>query len=293
MFIRRQGQLADPMIDLSLFQNRAFSVAFSSNVLNVFVSFGSFILISQYLQLVLGLSPIQAGLLSLPASLLAIAGPMLSAYLSERVGLRFSLAGLLGIAGLGFALQTLVGGSTAVLFVAAGWALWAFGGSAAATLSTSTIIGAARPERAGAVSALGQTGGELGGALGIAMLGSLGTLIYRAAVASALPTGISPEMASAARDTLGGALSVANQLSDAAAAATLVATAQDGLTAAVQLVCGISAVVMLLTAIAVMVYINERQPSQCRPTCEAEQSVAADRETPRRGSLTLTGIAAD
>ena len=97
-FMRRQQILADPMLDLTLFRNRAFNVSLASNVLNVFVSFGSFILISQYLQLVLGLAPLQAGLLSVPASLLAIAGPLLSPVLAQRVGMRLSLAGLLGIA---------------------------------------------------------------------------------------------------------------------------------------------------------------------------------------------------
>src|SRR5207245_4449297 len=121
LFIRRQRTLADPMLDLTLFRNSAFNVALASNVQNVFVSFGSFILISQYLQLVLGLSPLRAGLLSLPASLLAIAGPMLSPLLTQRIGMRLSLAGLLGIAAVGFAVQALVGGPLAVATVAAGW----------------------------------------------------------------------------------------------------------------------------------------------------------------------------
>src|SRR5207248_3073976 len=124
-------------------------------------------------------------------------------------------------------IQAFAGGSLAPLTVAVGWALWAFGGSAAATLTTGTIIGSAPPERAGAVSALAQTGAELGGALGIAMLGSLGTAIYRGMVASSIPVGVSPEVAAAARDTLGGALSLASQLPDSAAAAALVLTAQD------------------------------------------------------------------
>src|ERR1700704_4117529 len=227
IFVRRQQSLADPMLDLTLFRNRAFSISLGSNVLNVFVSFGSFILVSQYLQLVLGLSPLQAGALSLPASVLAIAGPLLSPVLAQRVGMRLSLTTLLVIAGIGFAVQSLVGGPWAIFSVAVGWALWAFGGSAAATLTTGTIIGSAPPERAGAVSALAQTGAELGGALGIAVLGSLGTAIYRGMVASSLPEGIAPELAAAARDTLGGALSVASQIPDSAAAATLVLTAQD------------------------------------------------------------------
>src|SRR5207237_1325509 len=214
LFVRRQRTLADPMVDLSLFRNRAFSLALGSSVLNVFVSFGSFILVSQYLQLVLNLSPLQAGLLSLPASLLAIAGPTLSPMLAQRIGTGLSIAALLGIAGVGFAIQALVGGPFAVVMVAVGWALWALGGSAAVTMTTSTVLSSARPERAGAVSALAQTGAELGGALGIAILGSLGTAIYRGTVAAVIPNGLSPELAAAARDTLGGALNVASQMPD-------------------------------------------------------------------------------
>ena len=74
--------------------------------------------------------------------------------------------------------------------MAVGWALWALGGSAAATLTTGTIISAAPPERAGAVSALAQAGAEMGGALGIAVLGSVGTVIYRGMVAAAVPGSI-------------------------------------------------------------------------------------------------------
>ena len=101
VFFRRQLTLADPLVDLALFQRPQFSVAVAVNVLNVFVSFGSYILISQYLQLVLGLSPLQAGLLALPASLLAIAGPMLSPIVVPRFGTAASVAAFLAIAGAG------------------------------------------------------------------------------------------------------------------------------------------------------------------------------------------------
>jgi DHA2 family multidrug resistance protein-like MFS transporter len=278
MFIRRQRTLADPMLDLTLFRDRLFNVALASNVLNVFVSFGSFILVSQYLQLVLGLSPLHAGLLSLPASLLAIAGPMLSPILTQRIGMRLSLAGLLGIAAVGFAVQALVGGPLAVATVAVGWALWAFGGSAAATLTTGAIMGSARPERAGAVSALAQTGAELGGALGIAVLGSLGTAIYHAMVAAAIPDDLSPELAAAARDTLGGALSVASQVADPTAAATLVFTAQHALTIAVQVTSALGAGITIASAVAVLIYLgapHSRGQASSDAVCKPELAVAA------------------
>jgi DHA2 family multidrug resistance protein-like MFS transporter len=159
--------------------------------------------------------------------------------------------------------------------VAVGWALWAFGGSAAATLTTGTVIASARPERAGAVSALAQTGAELGGALGIAVLGSLGTAMYRSSVASAIPAGLAPDLAAAARDTLGGALNVASQMADPAAAATLVATAQQSFTSAVQVTCALSAVLSLLAALAVAVYFEAREKRTPVERCEREAVLVA------------------
>ena len=278
LFLRRQRQLTDPMLDLSLFRNRAFTVSLSSNVVNVFVSFGCFILISQYLQLVLGLSPLAAGLVSLPASAAAIAGPMLSPIFAQRAGVSRTVASLLAIAGLGFAVQVLVGSANGLFVIALGWALWALGGSAAATLTTNTLIGSARPERAGAVSALAQTGAELGGALGIAILGSLGTAIYRASLASVVPLGLSPEAAAAAHNTLAGALTVASQLSDPAAGAALVLTAQQGLTTAIQITSAIAAALSLATAALVARYFDRPAPyveSTCAALAVASPQVLA------------------
>jgi DHA2 family multidrug resistance protein-like MFS transporter len=82
------------------------------------------------------------------------------------------------------------------------------------TLTVDLVIGAAPPERAGAASAIAETGAELGGALGLAVLGSLGIAVYRSQVAAALPPGISPEVAEAVQETLGGAVAVAMQLPD-------------------------------------------------------------------------------
>jgi DHA2 family multidrug resistance protein-like MFS transporter len=266
--------LPDPMLDLSLFADRAFSLSLASNVLNVFVSFGSFILLSQYLQLGLGLSPLQAGLLSLPASAAAILGPMLSPMLSERVGMRVSLAGLLAITACGFAVQTLVGGSLSVYAVALGWALWALGGSAAATLTTGNVIASARPERAGAVSALAQTGAELGGALGIAVIGSIGAAIYRGMVSSAVPAEISPELADSIRQTAAGALSVAGQIADV----NLVLTAQHALTVAVQMTSGLSAVLSLATAVAVALYFRNSSGTTSEVTYDRPCEVVHERD---------------
>jgi DHA2 family multidrug resistance protein-like MFS transporter len=119
----------------------------------------------------------------------------------------------------------------------------------------------------------------LGGALGIAVLGSLGSAIYRGMVASALPAGVSPELAAAARDTLGGALSVASQIQDPAAAATLVLSAQDALTTAVHVTSAIGALISILSAVAVVIVLRARQnvcqDSASDQPCEFERAQSA------------------
>jgi DHA2 family multidrug resistance protein-like MFS transporter len=85
----------------------------------------------------------------------------------------------------------------------------------------SLALGTAPPERAGAASAIVETSSELGGALGIAILGSIATAIYRSAMASAVPAGVPHLAANAARDRLGGALAAAQQLPDETGAALL------------------------------------------------------------------------
>jgi MFS transporter, DHA2 family, multidrug resistance protein len=84
LFFRRQKRLADPLIDVTLFRRAAFSAALATNLLTVFVAFGSFFFVAQYLQLVLGLTPLQAGLVSLPSSLAFIVGSMLTQKLTNH-----------------------------------------------------------------------------------------------------------------------------------------------------------------------------------------------------------------
>ena len=161
-------------------------------------------------------------------------------------------------------MQTLVGGPLAAFTVAIGWALWAFGGSAAATLTTGTIIGSAPPERAGAVSALAQDRRGTGRRAGHrrARQPRDGDLSRDGDDRAASGPEARPA-AAAARDTLGGALNVASQLSDPAAATALTLTAQQALTNAVQVTCALSAVVSILTAVAVALYFNARgEPSR-------------------------------
>ena len=123
------------------------------------------------------------------------------------------------------------------------------------TLATELIVGSAPPEQAGAATGMSETSGELGGALGIAILGSVGTAVYRTEVAESLPPGIPAEVADAARDTLGGALAIAQTLPEALGA-PLVAAAQLAFIDAIHFVAAVAAVRAVLTAIGAAVALR-------------------------------------
>lgn len=186
VFIRRQQRLADPLIDLALFRSPAFSVSVATNMLAVFVCLGVFLLIAQYLQLVLGLSPLAAGLWTMPTALANILGSMTAPRLVRlvRPGQVVGAGLVLGAAGLLLLART---DGLAVLVTAT--VVMFLGVSAVMTICTDLIVASAPPERAGVASAISETGGELGGALGIALLGSFALLVYRLALAGHLPAG--------------------------------------------------------------------------------------------------------
>jgi DHA2 family multidrug resistance protein-like MFS transporter len=105
-----------------------------------------------------------------------------------------------------------------------GFVLYSLGLAPVFTLATDLIVGSAPPERAGAAAALSETGSEFGGALGIALLGSIGTAVYRRAMAGEAPSGVAPEALAAARMTLGAAVEVSHRLGDTTGAALLEAS---------------------------------------------------------------------
>lgn len=257
-FVRRQRRLADPLIDLRLFQVPAFRVSLAVFTLTTLVVFGSYVLIAQFLQLVLGLSPLVAGLWMLPGSVGVIAGSMLAPAIVRRVHPAFVMGGGLGLATLGFTVLTQVSaGSLAP--VVAGSALVYLGLGPVFTLGTDLIVGAAPPEKAGAAAAISETSSEFGGALGIAVLGSVGTALYRSSIAGATLDGVPEAARSAARETLGGAVTAATGLADPAGA-TLLAAARGAFVDTLQLVATICAVVSAATALAAVIVLRRIRP---------------------------------
>ncbi len=249
-FVKRQARLSDPLIDLRLFRVPAFSAALLTYMLGTFIAFGAFIFTAQYLQLVLGLSPLKAGLWMLPFFCGFIVGSTLTPALVRRVRPAYAIAGGLALAALGYGLLTQVSGDASLPLLVGAGITYSLGLAPVFTLATDLIVGTAPPERAGAAAAVSETSSELGGALGIAILGSIGTAVYRTQVAAAIPPGIPPEAASAARGTLGGALAVAERLPEHLGAAVL-GPAREAFTHGMQLNAALCALIALGTAVVV------------------------------------------
>ena len=246
-FVRRQQALVDPLIDVRLFRMPAFSASLATYLLATLVAFGSYIFIAQYLQLVLGLSPLQAGLWTLPWMVGFIVGSNLTPLMARRIRPAVLIAGGLVVATVGFAILTQVDEASGLTSIVTASIVFSLGLSPAFTLTTDLIIGSAPPEKAGAAAAISETSSELGGALGIAILGSIGTAVYRRMMTSAVPQGLTYEAIEAARGTLGGAMGVAEEL-PIQLGAELLATAREAFTRALELTAVICAIVALVTA---------------------------------------------
>lgn len=218
LFVRRQQRLDDPLIDLHLFRIRALSASLITYLLTVFVFFGVGLYIAQYFQLVLGMGPLRAGLWSLPSAVCFIVGSLLSSRIIQRFRPADIMATSLVITAIGFAMMTQVEVDTSPLYIVAATSVYSIAGAPVVTLATDIVVGSAPPERAGAASAISETSAEFGGALSVALLGSIGTAVYRAGMRDVPVAGVSAEQMEAARATLGGALSTVEQLPPAVGA---------------------------------------------------------------------------
>src|SRR5919106_5817446 len=178
VFIWRQQTLADPLIDLRLFRTPAFSASLVTYMFATFAVFGPYVFIAQYLQLVLGLSPMNAGLWTMPFAGGFVVGSMLSPLVARRVRPAVLMAAGLVISAAGFAVLSGLDGGSGLAVIVTSTVVFSLGLSPVFTLANDFIIGSAPPERAGAASAISETCSEFGGALGIAILGSIGTAIY-------------------------------------------------------------------------------------------------------------------
>lgn len=247
LFVHRQGRIAYPLLDLRLFAHAPFRAALAAYALACLAMFGVYIFMTQYLQLVLGLSPLRAGLATLPWSLCFVVGSLMSGQLAARwpphrilvVGLWSAAVGF-GLLGLGQGLWWLVPATV----------IMGLGLAPVFTIGNEIIITSAPAERAGAASALSETASEFSGALGIALFGSAGMVVYRQALADAALPGLPADALQAAGASLGGAVHLAESL-PAAQATALLGAARAGFTDALQATAWAGALLVAVAAVMV------------------------------------------
>ena len=276
-FVRRQQQLEDPLIDPQLFRIPTFNVALAVNLIAVFVAFGYFLFVAQYLQLVLGLTPLQAGLASLPSAVGFIVGSNVAPRFVHRVRPALVLAVGLGTAAASLLAMTRTSTESGLAILIVSSVLNSLAMAPVITLTTELIVGSAPPERAGVASGISETAAELGGALGIAVLGSLGMAVYRSQLARNLPANLPGEALAAAQDTLGAAIEFAGQL-PAGLGAQLSQVSQQAFVRGLHVVALTSAVIALF-AVGLVVFAL-RSPTvaasewAAQPEAEREQRAA-------------------
>jgi len=212
VFTRRQLRSSDPMLDLRLFRLPTFRTALVINMIGVFVAFGYFLFVAQYFQLVLGMSPLATGLVMAPSGLGFLIGSQLTPRVMPLVRPAYLIGGGLALTGVGLLMMTQLSASDGYGLALAASVVCSLGLAPVFGITTEMIVGSAPPEQAGAASGVSETGAELGGALGISILGSVSIAIYRGDLATTLPAGLSDDDVHSVRDTLGAAARVASEL---------------------------------------------------------------------------------
>lgn len=210
VFTRRQRRLAHPLIDLTLLRNRAFSTSLSIMLLTGVVMSGASLFVALYLQMVQGLTALTAGLWMIPQAVAMIAGSMVAPRLARRIRPGVLIASGLLISAGGLSLLIFVGSTGGLPLVVTSFVIASLGMAAPVTLVTDLIVGSAPPERAGSASSMSETSGELGIALGVATLGSVGTAVYRNTID--VPADVPLSAAAQAREGIEGATVVAGSL---------------------------------------------------------------------------------
>lgn len=215
VFVWRQRRLSDPLLDMNLFGNKAFSVALTVLLFGLVAVGGTMLLVTQYLQLVVGLSPRVAGLWMGPPALAMVVAGVCAPLLARRIRPGYVVAVALGLSVIGYLMLTQVrADTTGIAMVVAGFSLAYLGLGTIAALGTNLVVGSAPPEKAGSASAMSETVQDLGVSLGIAMLGSLATAVYRRMMLDRMPDNLAEDAREAVSDSLWSALEIAQDLPD-------------------------------------------------------------------------------
>ncbi|MGO1975368.1 MAG: MFS transporter [Propionibacteriaceae bacterium] len=244
LFVRRQQRAKDPMLDVALFRNRFFSGAVLSNLLSMAGFAGFIFFAAQFLQLVAGLSPMQAAVALLPGLVMTVLAGFLAVAVVAKVGVRWLVSGSFLLAAIGYAVVGAPGAVPTLWTVAIGFAVLGVGIGIAETLTNDVVLTVVPPHRAGSASAISETAYEVGALLGTAVLGSVLTATFRSRLDP--PATVLEQSDPTSLETLGGALEEAARY-PAAVADQLVESAHLAFDAGVQAT-AIAAILLSLAA---------------------------------------------
>ncbi|HEV2780413.1 MAG TPA: MFS transporter [Actinophytocola sp.] len=257
-FVVRQLRSATPLLDVRLFANRTVSGALGVFILAAAALGGMYLLITQYLQLVADLSPLETGFAILPAAVLLVIVSMISPILARRVRPGYIIATGLTVQVIGYLMLTRVDSATGLPLLIAGFIVLYPAVNPAMALTTDLVVGSVPPEKAGAASGLSTTANDLGISLGIALIGSIGVASYRGAVT--LPSGLPADLATTATDSIDGAVAVAAALPAELGAAVL-EPARAAFTSGLNLGAVVAAVVAAAGAVLAAVRLRHVPPT--------------------------------
>ncbi|CAL9404070.1 MFS transporter [Streptomyces sp. enrichment culture] len=277
VLVQRRGK--GGLIDVALFRSPAFTASVVLKLLTMFALTGITLFTNQYLQLVQGLRPFTAALWSLSVMPALFVVMSVTVALSTKVRPGYLLSAGLVLMTIGFVQLSVLRPDSGLWVVLTGAGTVAAGMMMTAPLLADMVMAAAPPERAGAASAMSETSDELGGAIGMAILGSVGAAIYHRQMSDVQVPGASSSALEAARDTLGGARAVAGQLPGQLGDG-LLAAGQRAFTDGMNTAAIVAGCVMLVTA-ALTARLLRGLPSPAAAAVEddAEELVAARAQT--------------
>lgn len=264
VFVARQRTLTHPVLDVSLFRNAAFTASLLITTLLMVAVAGSYLFITGFLQMVEGLSPVQAGLWMVPSAIASIVSAQLAPALARRFSMGVVIGAGLAVAAAGYALIASVGPVGGLPLLVTGFVIGFFGTGPIGALGTHLVVSSAPPQKAGSAASLQETSSHLGVAVGIAALGSLGAVVYRGAIT--VPSGVPADAAETARNSLEGALAVAGKL-PAGIGDQLLAVAREAYTGGlntVAVVCTVFAAVTALIAVTALRRVGSGQGDEVR-----------------------------
>lgn len=271
VFVAVERRAIDPLLEVGLFRERRFTAASASITIAFFALFGFIFLITQYFQFLRGYSALESGVRILPVAICVAAGSLLGARLVTQLGNKAVVgAGLLALTA-AYAWISTVDLTTGYPEIVGQMVLLGLGMGLTSAPATESVMGAVTDARAGVGSAVNDAAREVGGTLGVAVIGSVFASLYAARLdEAALPR----PLRTAVGDSVGAALTAAGDLPDAALAATLQSAAADGFLAGLQAGCLVAAGVALAGAVLALALLPAR-PSVTAPSAEVTVPVAA------------------